>query len=1109
MDTQDSIPESTEIPEIAKQNTIESSSSAKQENGKALPLRIIMWIFNWFQVNTFVPGFLSGSWSHPIFGYLVACFGQLLLVIGLLALFHTYPSFRFLEGPLILFILLVALGWGAGPSIVALLVGFVLLIFFVFPPSFSFSLAGSSEVIELLLYIAVGLTISILASKTERARRTSEQLRLRLDAIIDAIPDSIVLYDLQGKRIQQNRVARKMGDAENPPLSVEEMPGQLAIRREGGEPFPFEELPIVRALRGETVIGAELLYRVPVKQHDRLVSISAAPLHDLSGNTIEGAVTVTRDLTERKRIEDALRASEERYRSIVQTAYEGIWLIDTEARTLYANNRVAELLDVSVEDMLGHTMLAFVYPEDESDGYARITSNLLGNYEQFDFRFRRKDGSPLYTLACTSPIRNEEGTIIGALGMYTDMTERKRAADQEHFLTQVNKILNSSLDFQNTLTSIAQLIVPQLADWFAIDLVNTEGQFELIEVYHKDPAQVQWAKTWREKYPIDPDASAGPPQVVRSGQSELYSDITDEMLIASIKNEEELTVARQIGLSSVMYVPLIASGRTIGVISFASAGSGRKYDQYDLALAEEIGRRAGVALENARLYRDVKQARDQLNIILQGVADGIIVHHKDGQIIYANEAATQLIGYALIQAMMETSPLGFLAKYEMIDEQGNSFPPSQLTHKRVFAGEREAQATIGYRNTTTQRPERWTFVKSRSLLDEQGEANYAITIIHDITEQKIAEEARQQLAAIVLSSSDAIVGKTLDGIITSWNAAAARMYGYTAEEVVGKSITLLFPPDRQDEFSAIMEQVKRGERLDHYETTRLRKDGTSFSVSVAVSPIKDGAGEIIGASAIARDISVQKRLQAEAYEQQQRKDEFISMASHELKTPVTSLKGFTNVLQRRLSQLGDEQTLHYLSRMDFQIFKLTKIINDLLDISKMQAGQLSFSMEPFALDSLIRETVEDMQATTPSHQFLVEGETALQVSGDRERLEQVFINILTNAVKYSPNADKVLVSLVRTQEDAIVSVRDFGIGIDDSHHHKIFECFYQVTDPEEKTFPGLGMGLYFSQEIVNRHHGRMWVESRKGEGATFYVALPLLHENKHEDIVESSGIHVK
>ncbi len=1239
MDTHENIPESAGISERSKQGAKESSSSAKQRSGKVLPFHIVSWLLQWFQVNTFAPRFLSGTWSQPIFGYLVACVGQLVIVIGLLALFYTYPSFHFQEGPLILVILLVALGWGAGPGIVALLIGAIFLAFFAFPSAFSLNFGQSAEVVEFLLYIAVGLTISILASNTERARRTSEQLRLRLDTIIDAIPDSVVLYDQQGRRIQQNRVARERCDAQNPPLSVEEMPGQLAIRRAGGEPFPFEALPLVRALSGETVIGAELLYRVPVKQQDRLISVSAAPLHAPERKTIEGAVTITHDLTERKHIEDALQASEERYRTIVQTANEGIWLIDTETRTLFANDRMAKLLDVNPEDMLDHTVLEFVFPEDESDGYSHIKSNLLGNYEQFDFRFRRKDGRPIYTLACTSPIRNGEGTIIGALGMFTDITERKRVAEQEHFLAQVNKVLNSSLDYQNTLSSISQLIVPQLADWFAIELLNTDGQFELIELYHKDPGQVQWAKALREKFPIDPNASTGSPNVVRSGQSELYSQITDEMLLASVKNEDELIIARQIGFSSLMYVPLIASGRTIGVISFVSTESDRNYDQYDLALAEEVGRRAGVALENARLYRDAKQARDQLNIILQGVADGIIVHDKDGQIIYANEAATQLTGYALIQAMMETSPLGFLAKYEMIDEQGHPFPPSQLTHRRVFAGELEAQATIGYRNTTTHQPERWTSVKSRSVFDVQGESLYAITIIHDITEQKIAEEVRQQLAAIVLSSSDAIIGKTLDGIITSWNAAAEHIYGYTAEEIVGKPITRLFPPDRQDEFSEIMEQIKRGERLDHYETLRVRKDGTNLSVSVTVSPIKDAAGEIIGASAIARDISEQKRLQVElwkskqqlevileniadgivvqdvvgrivymnevgaklcryasvaellqasghqtqvgytlqhfeildeqgapfplnelpssralrgeeapqaivqysdkeslqrrwslvkarpifdqngevhlavsifsditeSYEQQQHKDEFISMASHELKTPVTSLKGFTNVLQRRLTQQGDEQTLHYLSRMDFQLYKLTKIINDLLDISKMQAGQLSFHKEPFELDSLIQETVEDVQAATFSHQLQIEGKTGVQILGDKDRIEQVFINLLTNAVKYSPRSDTVLVSLSRIQEEAIVCVKDSGIGIDESHHPKIFERFYQVTDPEEKTYPGLGMGLYISNEIVNRHHGRMWVESRKGEGSAFYVALPILQENK----IESPGINVE
>jgi PAS domain-containing protein len=432
MDTHENIPGTSETPEIMKQNTKDPSSSVKQQWSKSLPLRIVTWPYKWLQVNTFSPGFLLGTWSQPIFGYLAAFVGQLVIVIGLLALIHTYTSFGFPEGPLILVILLVALGWGAGPSIVALLIGAVLLIFLVFPPIFSLSFDQSADVIELCLYLTVGLTISILASNIERARRTSERLRLRLDTIIDAIPDSIVLYDLQGRRIQQNRVARELN--------------------------PFETLPLVRALRGETVVGAELLYRVPFRQQDRLVSISAAPLLTPSGKTIEGAVTITHDLSERKRIEDALRASEE----------------------------------------------------------------------------------------------------------------------QEHFLSEVNKVLNSSLDYQKTLTSIAKLVVPQLADWFSIDLVNTEGQFELIEVHHKDPELVQWAKALREKYPIDPGAQTGPPLVVRTGQSELYSEITDEMLEAFVRNEEELIIARQIGLTSLMYVPLAASGRTIGIISFVSTESGRK-----------------------------------------------------------------------------------------------------------------------------------------------------------------------------------------------------------------------------------------------------------------------------------------------------------------------------------------------------------------------------------------------------------------------------------------------------------------------------------------------------------------------------------------------------
>ena len=1229
MEAPEHIPMSQKAPELTTQAPTNSSASKRVHRGRPLALHMATRPYHWFQDNTFAPDFLTGAVAHPALGYVVAFLLQLVMCIAVLVLVHFYPGFRFQALPLILVILLVALGWGAGPSIVALLIGAVLLILFVLPPIFSLSIAQSEDVIGIGLYLAVGLTISIFASNIERARRASEQLRQRLDAIIDAIPDALTIYDAEGRLIQQNRVAREKGPETNSPLTLAQIASQLTTRRSSGELFPPEALPLARALRGEVVAGAELLYRAPVKQQDRLVAISAAPLYSPLGKTIEGAVAIVHDLNERKQIEDDLRASEERYRTIVQTANEGVWLIDSEARTLYANEVMAKMLGASAEEMIGRSLLEFVYPEDEAEGQARIENNLRGRFEQFDFRFRRQDGKPVYMLVCTSPIRNGTGNIVGALGMFTDVTERRRAEEQEHILAEVSKVLTSTLDYRETLANIASLIVPQLADWFAVDLVDAEGHFELIEIDHKDPEQVQWARALRERYPIDFDAPTGLPNVVRTGQSELYPEITDEMLVAGARDEEQLALNRQIGLTSLMLVPLVARGKTIGVVTFVASESGRKYDRRDLALAEEVGRRAGVAIDNARLYQEAQKARDQLNIILQGVADGIVVWDREDHVIYANEAAARLTGNDAAASVMETPRPGVYGRFEFIDEQRRPIPHALLPHRRVFAGEAEAQAIIGYRDPLSDQRERWAILQARPVFDEQGEVVNAIAILHDITERKVEDEARRLLAAIVVSSDDAIIGKTLDGIVTSWNSAAEKMYGYSAGDIVGQSIALLFPADRQEELAAIMEKIKKGKSVGPYDTTRRRKDGTVATVSVMVSPVKDAAGGIVGASAIARDISEQKRLEAElwrskqqlevifanivdgisvqdangklifmneagakrsgylsagdalerpdrhklrthteqrfeildehghplpyeelpgkralrgekapqavvqyydkatgtrqwslvkaqplfdaagrvelaitifsdvteTYEEKRRKDEFISMASHELKTPVTSLKGFAQVLQRRLQTQGDAQGLHYITRMDAQINKLTRLVGDLLDVSKMQAGKLSFDIEPFELDALVLETVENVQAATPTHEISIEGRTNGCVQGDKDRLGQVFINLLTNAVKYSPKTEKVAVHLTRDRREAIVSVQDFGIGIDAVHHQKIFERFYQVTDPEEKTFPGLGMGLYISSEIVERHYGRMWVESRKGEGSTFSVALPLVQED--------------
>ncbi|MFL5699855.1 MAG: ATP-binding protein [Ktedonobacteraceae bacterium] len=543
------------------------------------------------------------------------------------------------------------------------------------------------------------------------------------------------------------------------------------------------------------------------------------------------------------------------------------------------------------------------------------------------------------------------------------ITEHKQLQQHLHFLFHASKALSSSLDYKMTLQTIANLAVPHIADWCTIDMLAEDGSIEQLVIAHADPQRVAWAREVRKKYPLDRNANRGIPHVLRTGTSEIAPVISDDMLVATAVDSEQLRLLRNIGFTSGMTIPFIIEGKAIGTVTFALAGAGRHYTQADLAMAEELAARASLAIHNARLYRAVQQSRDQLDIILQGVADGIIVYDKDSHIIYANEAAARMTGFASVQAMLETPPTGIAARYELIDEQRQPFSHSRFTHARVLAGERDAQAIIGYKNTATGQPERWSLVKSRPVFDERGEVTMVVTIVHDITERILAE---------------------------------------------------------------------------------------------------------------------------------QRKDEFISMTSHELKTPVTSLKGFTNVLQRRLTKQGDEQGLHYLNRMDTQLNKLTKLISDLLDISRMQTGKLAFQIEAFDLDTLIHETVENVQAATTTHQLLIEGRTSAQVLGDKDRLGQVFINLLTNAVKYSPQANKVLVRLSRDQGQVIVSVQDFGVGIDQAHHQKIFERFYQVTDPKEATYPGLGIGLYISREIVERHHGSLEVESRKGEGATFSVALPLL-----------------
>jgi GAF domain-containing protein len=311
-----------------------------------------------------------------------------------------------------------------------------------------------------------------------------------------------------------------------------------------------------------------------------------------------------------------------------------------------------------------------------------------------------------------------------------EIAQRKQIEYNLRFLAEANKLLASSLDYETTLTHVTYLAVPHIADWCSVDMRTEEG-IQQLAVAHVDPEKVQWAKELNRNNPPDMQAPGGLPNVLCTGKAEFYPVIDDAFLIAAAHNEEELALLRAIGFRSVMVVPLLIQGKAIGAITFVSAESGRYYTQTDLSMAEELASRAALAIQNAQLYREAQQSRDQLEIILQGVADGIIVYTPDNRLLYVNEAAAQMAGSASVQELLATPPSEVFSKYELIDEQGKPLPPTQLTHQRVFAGEPEAQAVIGYTEPGTGQPIRWALVTSRPVLDESGEVALVISIIHD------------------------------------------------------------------------------------------------------------------------------------------------------------------------------------------------------------------------------------------------------------------------------------------------------------------------------------------------------------------------------------------
>jgi PAS domain S-box-containing protein len=377
----------------------------------------------------------------------------------------------------------------------------------------------------------------------------------------------------------------------------------------------------------------------------------------------------------------------------------------------------------------------------------------------------------------------------------------------------------------------------------------------------------------------------------------------------------------------------------------------------------------------------------------------------------------------------------------------------------------------------------------------------AVLVFRDITERRRQEHTVNRLAAIVDASDDAILTKSVDGTITSWNDGAERMFGYSAADAIGRPIMILFPPDRFAEEAEFLRRIGRGERVQHFETERIAKDGRRVQVSVSLSALKNAAGSIIGISTIARDITRQlglltaeRRARAEAERANRTKDQFLAVLSHELRQPLNTMLGWLRML--RSLRADSTQAARALEALDRSTQAQARMIDDLLDIARIEAGKLTLQLESVNLGPLISDCVESLQQEAAAKALKLEflaGPVMATVSADPDRVRQVVMNLLANAIKYTPSGGRIQVRM--TGEDGFIriAVSDTGVGIDRGLLPHVFERFRQADWRAAGTQSGLGLGLAIVRELVEMHGGTVAAQSDgPGRGATFTVTLPAI-----------------
>ena len=562
----------------------------------------------------------------------------------------------------------------------------------------------------------------------------------------------------------------------------------------------------------------------------------------------------------------------------------------------------------------------------------------------------------------------------------------------------------------------------------------------------------------------------------------------------------------------------------------------------------DISEKKRAELEKEHLDDAVARERERLLAIMEGMSDGLLVLDQGGRVRYSNFRASEFLG---------------VAPQSVIGEQLRALLRGGVTDERQLEPWTTDVSRLGERLALTLEiagPPRRDLSALLFTIPGQGSDEVDVgVLLHDVTQeldlirakdqlltavsqesyervqalnrelerrvtaQRSAQKAEAHLAAIVQSSDAAIVGNSLDGLVTSWNPGAERLFGYTASEMVGRPISIIAPPGQRGRPRSVLERIRKGLPIEPYEAVRVRKDGTRVTVVVAVSPIRDQNGTIVSAAAILRDVTASKaaeeairrlnqELEArvadrtadllEANEELKNasrlKSEFLANMSHELRTPLNAIIGFSEVLlDPELSRVGPEQRDQFVGNIHRSGKHLLALINDILDLSKVEAGRMELRYETLALGPLLEGCVSIVTPLADKKNIRLNAvcdPPHSRVRADPAKVKQVLYNLLSNGVKFTSEGGQVSVTASFSDNEARIAVRDTGIGIKPDDQELVFEAFRQIEQGTTRQQEGTGLGLALVKRLVELHGGRITVESTPGQGSCFTFTLPLVED---------------